>query len=508
MAPLALPPLTTWRTLLKQGALLLLALLATVLLGTCSTAPPVLQQILSQGELRVATRNSPTAYWQGVNGQDGPEYMLAKRFADSLGVKLTLTVLNTPEKLAAEVRSNRAHLAAAGLAITPRLPAELAWGPAYTEARQYVITRPGPNRPKSAAGLKGLRVEMVSGSAQATGIRQATGLPAAGWLKPLPWLKPLLPWKETPGVYVLDLLDRVSNGTLDATVANEHEYRLARNFHPELAIAFELRERARLAWLLPRRELAFVERVNLFFKTVQPDLAGWLAPHYADPERLDYVGARNFTRHVHERFPALRLHFQEAGAAYGVDWRLLAAMGYQESKWDSEAVSKTGVRGVMMLQESTAARMGVKDRKEARASIHGGAKYFLEVREMVPARIAEPDRTWLALAAYNIGFGHLEDARILTAQQGRSPDRWQDVRAVLPQLTQEHWFLKTKHGYARGYEAARFVDNVRAYLDILEWVAPDPEALATNETAPAEIKGPIKRTPRQGKGPTPRSPSS
>jgi membrane-bound lytic murein transglycosylase F len=348
---------------------------------------------------------------------------------------------------------------------------------------------------------------MVSGSAQATGISQATGAQTPSWLKPLPWFKPLLPWKERPGVYVLDLLDRVSNGTLDATVANEHEYRLARNFHPELAIAFELRERARLAWLLPRREIAFVERVNQFFKTVQPDLASWLAPHYADPERLDYVGARNFTRHVHERFPAMRSHFQEAGAAYGVDWRLLAAMGYQESKWDSGAVSKTGVRGVMMLQESTAARMGVKDRKEARASIHGGARYFLEVREMVPARIPEPDRTWLALAAYNIGYGHLEDARILTAQQGRSPDRWQDVRAVLPQLTQEHWFLKTKHGYARGYEAARFVDNVRAYLDILEWVAPDPEALATNEIKPTETKGAIKRTPRQGKGQAPRSPS-
>jgi membrane-bound lytic murein transglycosylase MltF len=95
---------------------------------------------------------------------------------------------------------------------------------------------------------------------------------------------------------------------------------------------------------------------------------------------------------------------------------------------------------------------------------------------MVPARIPEPDRTWLALAAYNIGFGHLEDARILTEQRGRNPDRWQDVRAVLPLLTQEQWFLKTKRGYARGYETVRFVDNVRAYLDILEWVAPDPAA--------------------------------
>ncbi len=495
MASLAPPPLAAWRTLLRQGALLALALSSAVLLGTCSTAPPVLEQILAQGELRVATRNSPTAYWQGVNGPDGPEYMLARRFADSLGVKLTLTVLDTPEKLAAEVRTNRAHLAAAGLAITPRVANALVWGPVYTEVRQFVITRPGGKRPRDAKALKGLRVEVVAGSAQASGLRQATGVTTPSWLKPLPWFKPL-PWKETPGVYVLDLLDRVSSGALDATVANEHEYRLARNFHPELAVAFELRERARLAWLLPGRELALVARVQQFFNTVKPDLADWLAPHYTDPERLDYVGARNFTRHVHERLPDIRTHFHEAGAAYGVDWRLLAAIGYQESKWDRLAVSKTGVRGLMMLQADTAARVGVRDRSDARQSIHGGAKYLLEVRAMMPARIPEPDRTWLALAAYNIGYGHLEDARILADQQGRNPDRWQDVRAVLPQLTQEHWFLKTKHGYARGYDTVRFVDNVRAYLDILEWVAPDPEALAGDAANPPEAKGAIKRTPR------------
>lgn len=496
MAPLAPPPSAPWRTLLRQGALLAFALTSTVLLGTCSTAPPVLEQIRQLGELRVATRNSPIAYWQGVNGPDGPEYMLARRFADSLGVKLTLTVLDTPEKLAAEVRTNRAHLAAAGLAIKPRVPRELEWGPVYTEVRQYVITRPGSKRPRDAKALKGLRVEVVAGSAQATGLRQATGLPAPSWLKPLPWFKPL-PWKETPGVYVLDLLDRVSSGTLDATVATEHEYRLARNFHPELAIAFELRNRARLAWLLPRRETALVARVEHFFKEVQPNLAAWLEPHYADPERLDYVGARNFTRHVHDRLPAVQLHFQEASAAYGVDWRLLAAIGYQESKWDAKAVSKTGVRGVMMLQEDTAARMGVKDRGNARQSIHGGAKYLLEIREMVPARIPEPDRTWLALAAYNIGFGHLEDARILTEQRGRNPDRWQDVRAVLPLLTQEQWFLRTKRGYARGYETVRFVDNVRAYLDILEWVAPDPAAAGASSQPPAPAKGAIQRKPNR-----------
>ena len=229
-------------------------------------------------------------------------------------------------------------------------------------------------------------------------------------------------------------------------------------------------------------------RVLEFFRDVQRELPLWLAPHYQDPERLDYVGARNFTRHVHERLPAVRAHFQEAGAQSGVDWRLLAAIGYQESKWDETAVSKTGVRGVMMLQEDTAARMGVADRHDARESILGGARYFREVRGMIPARIPEPDRSWFALAAYNIGYGHLEDARILTQQRGGNPDRWRDVRAALPLLTMEQWYLKTEHGYARGYETVRFVDNVRAYLDIMEWVAPDPDEVAPAPAATGAIK--------------------
>jgi membrane-bound lytic murein transglycosylase F len=465
----------------------LAGLLATLLLGTCSDTPPVLEQIQLQGELRVATRNSPTAYWQGVNGPDGPEYALAERFARALGVRLKLTVLNTPDKLAAEVKSNRAHLAAAGLAISPRPEKQLVWGPPYMEARQYVIVRPQGPRPGRIGGLRALRVEVVAGSAQAAALRKAVGAPLQGDPPPR--------WKETTDVYVLDLLDRVSTGKIDATVANEHEYRLARNFHPELTIAFELREKARLAWWLPRYEPELIARVESFFKALAPELPQWLAPHYADPERLDYVGARNFIRHVNDRLPLYRVLFQQAGTATGLDWRLIAAIGYQESKWDPAAVSKTGVRGMMMLQENTASRMGVNDRGDAQQSILGGARYFLEVRLMIPARIPEPDRSWLALAAYNIGFGHLEDARVLAQQHGRNADRWQHVRTELPLLTTESTFLNTKYGYARGYETVRFVDNVRAYLDILEWVAPDPEALA--EASPeTDASGAIRRSER------------
>jgi membrane-bound lytic murein transglycosylase F len=165
------------------------------------------------------------------------------------------------------------------------------------------------------------------------------------------------------------------------------------------------------------------------------------------------------------------------------DWRLLAAIGYQESKWDPTAVSPTGVKGLMMLTAETAQRLGVKDREDPRQSIFGGARYLQKMRETIPERVPEPDRTWLALAAYNLGYGHLEDGRILTQMHGKDPDSWQDVREHLPLLGQERWYMQVKRGYARGWEAVKFVDNVRGYLDILEWVSPDPQASGAIATA-------------------------
>jgi membrane-bound lytic murein transglycosylase F len=172
------------------------------------------------------------------------------------------------------------------------------------------------------------------------------------------------------------------------------------------------------------------------------------------------------------QLPSLQPHFMEAEAASGIDWRLIAAIGYQESHWDPLATSPTGVRGLMMLTDETASRMQIKDRLDARASIVGGARYLALLTDAMSPRLVEPDRTFLALAAYNMGLGHLEDARILAERAGLNPDKWQDVRQVLPRLAEPEHFQKLKHGYARGFEAQRLVDNVRNYYDILLRMAP------------------------------------
>lgn len=467
------------------GLRLGLAGIAVALLGTCTARPGALDQIRELGELRIATRNSPTVYYEGANGPEGPEYEFATQFARALGVKPVFVVLPSPEAILDAVERGRAHVGAAGLAVAPRWAERVRFAKPYQVVRLHVVYLRDRPRPETIADLARLRIEVVAGSAHAQALRAAAGR------------TPDVRWVERDDVDTLDLLDRLSDGSLDATVADANEFALGRNFHPELRVAFNLDGEESLAWVLPRGDDAFARRVDGFFDGIRPQIAAILDRYYGDTEKLDYVGARNFIKHVQERLPLYRKHFEEAARELGEDWRVIAAIGYQESKWDPTAVSPTGVRGLMMLTADTAERLGVTDREDPRQSIFGGARYLQKMREYIPDRVPEPDRTWLALAAYNLGYGHLEDARVLTQIHGKDADSWQDVREHLPLLGQERWYMQVKRGYARGWEAARFVDNVRAYLDILEWVSPGlhPPERHAPATLPAATSAGAGKTP-------------
>jgi membrane-bound lytic murein transglycosylase F len=436
----------------------------SLLVGTCSQPPDVLRQIHAAGELRIATRFSPTSYYFGTQGPEGLEFELAAAFARELGVRLKVLVLPSPAAALDAVRRNRAHLAAAGLTVTRASP-RIVFGPPYQRIELHVVYRQDRPRPRSPADLVGRSISVAAQSAHTEALASARRAETR------------LRWKAVPGADPLDLLARVARGETDVTVADSNEFALGQHFHPTLRIAFDLEGPRSLAWALPADEPELAHAVSAFFRraTGSGKLRRLVERHDASLRRLDRVDAGAFLRHIADRLPALRGHFEEAAAAIDEDWRLLAAIGYQESRWDPQAQSPTGVRGLMMLTADAAARVGVRDRGDARESIFGGARYLVEVRGKIPERIPEPDRTWLALAAYNTGFGHLEDARILAQRLGRNPDAWREVRTTLPLLAQERYYLDARRGYARGWEPVRFVENIRGYLDLLEWMTGSPE---------------------------------
>jgi membrane-bound lytic murein transglycosylase F len=455
-------PVTPARPRPRNALILALAALAALMLGTCSRMPGTFEQVESLGVLRVVTRNSPLAYYEGAAGPEGPEYELASGFAERLGVRLELIVAKSAAGALTAVARNRAHVAAAGLVVRDD-PGRVRFGPVFQRIDQYVVYRLGDALPKSPADLVGRRVVVLRNSTHAASLRQLAAR------------VPGLRWTEIRRGDALDLLARVESGKADVTVADSTEFSLGRHFHPDLRPAFKLAESEAVAWALSPHGGDLMPRVERYFDAIAADgrLADILERNRRSLVRYDRVDAANFVTGVRERLPRYQAWFQEAAAESGIDWRLLAAIGYQESRWDETAVSPTGVQGLMMLTAETAKRVRIGERGDPRASILGGARYYRLVERTIPKRIPEPDRTWLTLAAYNVGYGHLEDARILTERRGQDPDSWPDVRENLPLLAQERYFTTLKRGYARGWEPVGFVRNVQTYAELLRWMIAD-----------------------------------
>jgi membrane-bound lytic murein transglycosylase F len=266
------------------------------------------------------------------------------------------------------------------------------------------------------------------------------------------------------------LLKALDNKQADVALVDTFAFAVAKRLHPDLSAAFNVGREAKVAWAFSNAaDFDLQQSAVRFFEKIRTTgaLNRLMDRYYGHINRIQPIDSEVLLEKAQTELPKLRPFFHEAQQVSGVEWRILAAVGYQESHWDPLATSPTGVRGLMMLTEDTADRIKVQNRLDARQSIIGGAKYISLLRDTVPARIPEPDRTWLALAAYNQGYGHLEDARILTARLGLNADSWLDVRKAYPKLREPEHYETLKHGFCRGDEAVQFVENIRNYTDIL-----------------------------------------
>ena len=454
----------------------LLIIILASLIGTCSSAPPLLDQILETGELRVVTRDSPTSYSISPDGPTGPEYDLVRAFAEELGVALVMESVDSVSEIIPLILSGKVHMAAAGLTVTDSRREYLNFGHPYESVDVHLIYKLGTGRPRSIEDILDRSIEVVASSSH------------VDILEELKLDYPELTWTENADVEFADLLTKVAMGDIDLTVADSPDFNIQRHFYPDLRVALDLYVDDKIAWAFPRRNAdSLLARADDFL--IAAGREGMLDRvhdrYYGHTKKYDYVGTRNFIRHYESRLPRYRALFEQAGEEWGVDWRLLAAIGYQESHWRAGAVSPTGVRGIMMLTEATADYLGIDDREDPADSIAGGAEYYARQTERVADTVGEPDRTWMALAAYNVGFNHVKDARMIVEWQGGNPDSWVDLSAALPLLSQRKWYSQVPYGYARGWEPVLYVNNIRAYYNILVWLTEQEEEAAAEEP-PAE----------------------
>lgn len=442
------------------AALLAGTALIGVGLNACTPQRSALEQVLDSGELRVYTRNSPTAYYHGPHGPAGLEYQLARTFADRLGVKLKVVVADNLQDIFTGLNKGRADLAAAALTITKQRQQKIRFAPAYQTITQQLVYRLGSTpEPKDIDSLNQGHLEVVANSSHAERLQQ------------LKQQHPDLDWHENPDTGSTELLTLVAQQIVDYTVADSNEVAINRRYFPELRVAFDISEPQRLAWAMPRSEdTSLYHEVEQFFHDMQEsgELAHLIKQNYEYVRNYNYAGTPTFMHHMRSRMPNYRSLFKKAEKETGIDWRLIASVAYQESHWNPLAVSPTGVRGIMMLTNLTADQLGVEDRTDPRESIEGGARYIQSLYERFDD-IPETERMWFTLAAYNVGYGHVRDVQGITAQRGGDPSKWTDVKTNLPLLRQRKWYRQTRYGYARGNEPVTYVDNIRSYYDIMRW---------------------------------------
>ncbi|MFO7582629.1 membrane-bound lytic murein transglycosylase MltF [Guyparkeria sp.] len=438
---------------------LLLASMTLVSTGCERDSGPVIESPDETGVLVVATRNAGTTWYLDREGQPtGPEHDLVTAFAKGQGWTVHWRVFESTAEVIGALEDGEAHLAAAGLTHLPERDANLDPGLAHTRVvPQVVCHREDRPLPRSPAELARVDLRVTADSSY------------AGLLWDLAASDPEIRFREDPVQNTEVLLTRVALRELDCTVADSNIVRIVRRHWPHLDVAMDLGARQQTGWYVVQGQdgLAATTRAWRQSEDGEQAVERMRDRYYAHLGEFDFVDWRALNRRLDERLPRFRAEFERAARVTGMPADLLAAMAYQESHWDPEATSPTGVRGLMMLTQSTARSLGVENRLDPAESIEGGARYLADRHERLPDDIPEPDRTYLALASYNIGRAHVLDARELARALGKDPDSWADMREVLPLKADKRYYPQTKYGYARGYEPVQYVQRIRNYRDVI-----------------------------------------
>ena len=422
------------------------------LIATCSSGPDSLESILASKTLTVLIVNSPTAYYYDRDDQlAGPEYEMTQSFARHLGVKVKYKVYDSTKQVIDALRKHEGDMVAAGLTITDARKKSFDFGPSYQTLDEMLVCRRDQRNINNVSDMKGLKV-VVTGESS---FRET--------LKNYPDIN----WQTDNQHNTQYLLSAVAEGKIQCTVSDSTLFYIERRYHTELQDKYTLSADTHLAWMVNKGDDDLVEAMNDWFDEYRKDdLGQMLDKYYGYVEIFDYVDTHKFLRRIKIRLGKYKKYFIDAAKKNHIDPVMLAAQSYQESHWNPRARSPTGVRGIMMLTLPVARSLGVKSRLNARSNIYAGARFISRMKNIVED-VEEPDRTWLALAAYNIGRGHFRDAQTLAKMLGKDPDQWADMKDVLPLLSEKKYYRGLFYGYARGNEPVTYVTRIRNYETLL-----------------------------------------
>lgn len=450
-------PAILTRLHLPPTALFIIAAIVSALLTHSVIYDTSLRTIKKRGTITVLTTNNASNYYIYKEAPLGFEYDLAKAFADYLGVELKIV---TPgwSQLFYSLNCGQGDFIAAGMTRTPEREQQVSFAQSYLSVRQKIIVHKGNQKIRKPADLDGQIVHIRGDTSYEQRLKQLQGQ----------GINLIVALHKD--VATEELIQKVADKKIDVTVSDSNIAVLNRRYYPDIKIAFPIEKEQHLAWAVRKGDDRLLRAINKFFDQIKKDgtYNRIYERYYSAVDAFDYVDLKIFHKRIDTRLPAYQSLIQKQAVKYGFDWRLIAAVIYQESHFDPLARSFTDVRGIMQLTQETAEEMGVTNRFDPRQSIQGGVKYLAKMRDRFDDIKDPHTRLLFGLASYNIGYSHVRDAQKIAREMDMDPTTWAAMKEALPLLRNRIYYRRTSHGYARGTEPVQYVDRILTYYDILK----------------------------------------
>lgn len=415
-----------------------------------------LAQVKAKSEIVVLTTESPLIYSKPKRGEAfGIDHDLIENFANHYNLKIRYVVLPDEDSVIRALSKGEGDLAAARLRTPPNNTGFLA-GPAYEETHLslYCHTKAKIQNIQDLSGRKIALLNKDNHDRLAERLQQ---------------LSPSVQLEIIENMKTQELIALVGQEKQDCVIAENFSGDFYGRYHTQIEKITELTDSYSLSWLLTTENQDLLHLLQSWYpQASRQDKVMLVLDRYRTYlDQLSRHDIVRFFKKIRTTLPEYKQLFKQAAEEHRLPWQLVASVAYQESHWNPDARSFTGVRGLMQLTTDTADHVGIEDRTDPHQSIWGGSKYLRYLLNQMPESLDPKDRLAFALAAYNIGLAHLKDAQLLAERLGKNPNSWHHLREVLPLLADPEYAKDLEYGTARGYETVEFVERVKSFYNLM-----------------------------------------
>ena len=444
-----------WLMLFLTGLLIVISC-QTIQNPDSRTLPTeTLTNVKTEGVLRVVTLLNSTDYFIYRGQPMGFQYEALQSLADYMGIRLEVKATNNLTDQFEMLANKEVDLVATALTITRERKQDVAFTVPQMQVRQVLVQRIGDDealKVNDPIDLKGKPVYVPEGSAFATRLRNLS--------EEIGEFIPVIEMNKDSE----ELISMVANGDIDYTVCDENVAQVQASYFSNIDAGIPVSFKQNLAWAMRKDD-----------ESLKNVIDGWMETFTSGDQY-----ARMFKKYYNSSLYSSRLnsdyytlgsgaispyddYLKKVADEINWDWRLLASMMYQESRFNPDAKSWAGAFGIMQLMPNTAKRFGVGPNSSVLQQIRASSLFIQWLDERLNDIEDTNERQKFILAAYNVGLGHIIDARNLAREMGKNPDIWDGQVADCLLMKSDPENLDNpviKYGYCRAQETFRYVADI------------------------------------------------